>query len=72
MKHKIAVKSYSYECGDGCCSEFGNEYYVDGKFVVRSPCEHSSWLAVLTALGIQAEIVDLDEDDEEICSISNL
>jgi hypothetical protein len=26
---------------------------------------------VLGALGIQAEIVDLNEDDEEICSISN-
>ena len=52
MKHKIGIKSYSYECGDGCCSEYGHEYYVDGKFVHSSPCEDSGWLAVLSALGI--------------------
>jgi hypothetical protein len=69
--HKIAVKHYSYECGDGCCSEFGYEYYVDGKFVHRSPCEHSGWLAVLAELGIKAEIVDLDDEGEEITSLSN-
>jgi hypothetical protein len=71
MKHKIGIKSYSYECGDGCCSEYGNEYYVDGEFVHRSPCDDNGWLAVLSALGIKAEIVNLSEDDEEVCSISN-
>ena len=72
MKHKIGIKSYSYECGDGCCSEFGYEYYVDGEFVHRSPCEDSGWLAVLSALGIQAEIVNLSSDDgEEVCGIDN-
>jgi len=71
MKHKIGIKSYSYECGDGCCSEFGNEYYVNGEFVHRSPCDDNGWLAVLSAIGIQAEIVNLNNDDEEICSIDN-
>jgi len=72
MKHKIGIKSYSYECGDGCCSEFGHEYYVDGQFVHRSSCNDNGWLAVLGALGIQAEIVDLDpESGEEVCGISN-
>jgi hypothetical protein len=72
MKHKIGIKSYSYECGDGCCVEFGYEYYVDGEFVHRSPCEDSGWLAVLSALGIQAEIVNLSSDDgEEVCGIDN-
>jgi len=72
MKHKIAVKPFFYECGDGCCSEYGHEYYVNGEFVHRSSCEHNGWLAVLTALGIQAEIVNLDIDTgEEVCGIDN-
>lgn len=72
MKHKIGIKPYSYECGDGCCSEFGNEYYVNGEFVHRSPCDDNGWLAVLTSLGIQAEIVNLDIDTgEEVCGIDN-
>lgn len=71
MKHKIGIKPYSYECGDGCCSEFGYEYYLNGEFVARTPCEDSGWLAVLTALGIKAEIVNLNSDNEEVCSIDN-
>jgi hypothetical protein len=71
MKHKISIKSYSYECGDECCSEFGNEYYLNGEFVHRSPCDDNGWLAILSTLGIKAEIVNLDEDGEEVCSISN-
>ena len=72
MKHKIGIKPYSYECGDGCCTEYGHEYYVDGTFVHRSPCEDSGWLAVLTALGIKAEIVNLSwEGGEEVCGIDN-
>ena len=72
MKYKIGIKPYSYECGDGCCSEFGNEYYVNGEYVHRSPSDDDGWLAVLSALGIKAEIVNLSfEDGEEVCSISN-
>jgi hypothetical protein len=71
MKHKIGIKSYSYECGDGCCSECGNEYYVNGEFIHRSSCDEDGWLAVLTALGIQAEIVGLTEDNEELWGIDN-
>jgi hypothetical protein len=72
MKHKIAIKPYTYECGDGCCSVFGNEYYVDEEFVHRGPCDDEGWLAVLTALDIQAEIVNLDIDTgEEVCGIDN-
>lgn len=69
--HKIAMKHYSYECGDGCCSEFGYDYYVDGKLVHSSPCEDNAWLAILAELGIKAEIVHLDEEGDEISSLSN-
>lgn len=70
MKHKIGVKTYSYECGDGCCSEEGKEWYVDGVFVHGSPCEDCGWLAVLQKLGIDAELVGLDENMEEIWDLS--
>jgi len=66
MKHKIAYKFYSYECGDGCCVETGYDWYVDGEFILRSPCEDSGWMAVLKKLGIDATLVGLDENDQEI------
>jgi hypothetical protein len=68
-KNKIGIKNYEYECGDGCCSEQGTEWYVNGEFVHRSPCDHNGWLAVLTHLKIDAEIVGLDETGEEIWTL---
>ena len=65
-RHKIGMKNYEYECGDGCCSEFGTEWYVDGEYVTRSSCDLTSWKAILQHLGIEAEFVGLDENDEEI------
>ena len=69
--YKIARKPYSYECGDGCCSEYGEKWYVDGREVIASACENTNMLAVLAAVGIKANIVDLDEDGEEVCELSN-
>ena len=66
MKYKITTKHYSYECGDGCCTEYGFDYYVDGKFVIRTPSEDAGWMAVIRELGIDATLVGLDENDEEI------
>jgi hypothetical protein len=66
VKHKIAYKFYSYECGDGCCTETGYDWYVDGEFIIRSPSEDAGWMAVIRKLGIDATLVGLDENDEEI------
>jgi hypothetical protein len=66
MKHKIAYKFYSYECGDGCCTETGYDWYVDGEFIIRSTSEDAAWMAVIRKLGIDATLVGLDENDEEI------
>jgi hypothetical protein len=66
MKHKIAYKFYSYECGDGCCTETGYDWYVDGEFILRSTSEDAGWMAVIRKLGIDATLVGLDENDEEI------
>lgn len=68
-KIKISKRYYDYTCGDGCCDECGYEWYVDGEFVHRSPCEDNGVLAVLTHLGIDAEMVFLDNDGEEVCSL---
>lgn len=67
--HKIEMRDYSHQCGDGCCYESGKEWYVDGKFVHSSPCEHNGWLAVLNCLGIQAELIGQDESGEDVWSL---
>lgn len=69
MKHKIAKRQYTYACGDGCCDEEGSEWYVNGEFVHRSPCEDNGWLAVLEHLGLEVEVVGENEEGEEIWSL---
>ena len=69
MKNKIVVKEYYYECGDRCCSEIEREWYVNGEYVHRSPCEDSGWLAVLKHLGIEAELIGQDQEGEDIWSL---
>lgn len=65
-KKKIIItkKRYSYECGDGCCSEIGYDWYVDGVEVHSSPCEDNALQAVLNHLGFDAAIHFCAEDDE--------
>lgn len=69
MKYKIIKKDYIHECGDGCCTEFGYEWYVNGEFVLRGPCEDSGWLAVLHHLGIEVELEGHNQNNEEIWSL---
>ena len=69
MKHKIVKKEYIYECGDGCCSELGTEWYVNGEYVHRGPCEDNGWMAVLAHLGIEVELVGQDTQGEDIWSL---
>ena len=64
-KNKITKQSYIDECGDGCCTEFGYKWKVNGEEVHTSPCEDSGWLKVLEHFGINAELIGVDEDDEE-------
>ena len=69
MKHKIIQKDYYHECGDGCCLDYGHEWYVDGELVHGSPCADSGWLAVLRHLGIEAELIGQNEDGEDTWSL---
>ncbi|NBU82976.1 MAG: hypothetical protein EBS55_15160 [Flavobacteriaceae bacterium] len=66
MKHKITIKHCEYECADGCCYGVETEWRLNGELVHCSPCENSGWLKVLEKLGIDAVLVGIDENDEEI------
>jgi len=65
-KKKIIItrKSYDYECGDGCCSEYGWTWYVDGEEVHSSSCEHNALIDILDRLGFDATINFCGEDDD--------
>jgi hypothetical protein len=69
MKHKIVVQDYYQECGDGCCVEYGHQWYVNGTHIHSSPCRDSGWLAVLNFLEIQAELTAQNENGEEVWSL---
>jgi hypothetical protein len=69
MKHKIIKRYYTYSCGDGCCDEYGQEWYVNGELVHRSPCEDNGWMAVLEHLGIEVDIVGQNEQGEDTWSL---
>lgn len=30
---KIYFEGWEYECGDGCCYDYGTNLHIDGKFV---------------------------------------
>ena len=64
-KKKVIItrESYSYECGDRCCSEQGHTWYVDGENVHSSPCEHNALIAILKHLGFDATINFCNEED---------
>lgn len=64
-KKKIIItrESYSWECGDHCCSEQGHTWYVDGENVHSSPCEHNALIAILNHLGFDATINFCNEED---------
>jgi hypothetical protein len=66
---KLFIKSYSYECGDGCCQEWGETWLVDGEEVTSGPCEHNRMQQLLSHLGFDASIEGLDEDGEESWSL---
>jgi len=71
-KHKITKQPYSYECADNCCSEFGYIWTVNGKEVYRGPGEDEAIICILTELGVQVEIVGLEEQSgEEVWELDN-
>ena len=66
---KVSKRPYDYECGDGCCSEYGETWSVDGVEVAHGPCDDNRLQQLLKHLGYSARIVNENEDGEEICEL---
>ena len=69
IKIKVSKRPYDYECGDGCCQEWGETWYVNGEEVCSGPCEDNRMQQLLAHLGFEATIVNENEDGEEVCSL---
>jgi len=63
-KNIITKKRYDYTCGDGCCTEMGYTWYVNGKEIHSSPCGDNALLALLDYFGVSAQIDFCDEDSD--------
>jgi len=68
-KIKVSKRPYYYECGDGCCQEWGETWYVNGEEVCSGPCEDNRLQQLLNHLGLEATIVNENEEGEEVCEI---
>jgi len=64
FKNIITKKRYDYTCGNGCCSEMGHDWYINGQQIHSSPCEDNALLAILKHFGIDAQIDFCSEDDD--------
>ena len=65
----IGLQHWNYECGDGCCSEWGTNVFVNGVQVTSAgDQDHLLLSSILNALGYDATIVGIDEanSNEEI------
>jgi len=68
MKHRIAITPFEYTCADGCCYESGIDVKIDGAEVAMSqPDLDHALQAILKHFDVDAEVVYLDEDGEEVC-----
>lgn len=36
---KVSLIDYHWECGDGCCTEYGTDLYIDGEKIDSFPDE---------------------------------
>lgn len=67
MKEKIKVvfEDWYYECGDGCCSDYGTRVYVNGEPLRSKEVDDSNYIglesinvvpALLEKLGYDVEV----------------
>ena len=68
-KIKVSKRPYYSECGDGCCSDWGEIWFVNGERVCSGPCEDNNLQKLLSHLGFDATIVNENEDGEEVCEL---
>ena len=66
MKHEIVFEEWSHKCNESsCCDNYGTRLIVDGNVVSEDVTTLSAVEDVLTALGIEFEIVVRDEEGNE-------
>lgn len=59
-KIKITLNEYNYECGDGCCHNWGVEVSVNGVELFKTSSDTATILeSILKHLGYDAEITEL-------------
>ena len=63
---KIETQDYVWECGDGCCTQYGTYLYIDGKLLEDREFSSSgdAYLYVLQEL-LGHEVDELYEDEDE-------
>jgi len=66
---KLSKRPYYYECGDGCCTEWGETWFVNGEEVCSGPCDDNRLQQLLAHLGFDARIVNENENVEEGCEL---
>ena len=69
IKIKVSKRPYYYECGDGCCTDSGETWFVNGEEICSGMCDDNRLQQLLKHLGYEAEIMNENEDGEEVCSI---
>jgi len=62
----LSKRPYYYECGDGCCQEWGEKWFVNGEQVCSGPCDDDRLQQLLEHFGIDARIVI---ESEEVCEL---
>lgn len=77
-KLNIELRSWDYTCGDGCCTDYGTEIFLDGELLEHplstkeepmsgqyiGDSVEDSLLAVLYKLGYEVEIKNTYSGDE--------
>lgn len=62
---KIETKDYFWECGDGCCTQYGTHLYIDGRLLEDREFSSSgdAYLYILQeVLGYEVDFIYEDEE----------
>lgn len=66
MKVKVELIDYTYECGDGCCTNYGTITKVNGKQLEIENEDRATILReVLIELGYDAKVEEKYDDNFE-------
>jgi hypothetical protein len=65
MTHIIKLQRWNYDCGDGCCTDYGTSLTINGEIIHDHFYYHEDLLIhFLKALAIEDYEIILEEDAE--------